>query len=142
MEQRLSFITLGVADLARSLAFYEALGWKPSKYGLGEGVVFFQVGGMVLALFPREDLAKDAGVENTPASGFGGFSISYNTRARGEVDAVLAEVKSAGGRIVKPARDVFWGGYCGYFADPDGHLWEVVFNPKAEIAPDGAVRIP
>jgi hypothetical protein len=143
MDQRVSFITLGVADLARAQAFYEALGWRASKYGAGEGVTFFAIaGGLVLALYSRADLARDAGLAEPGPPGFSGVSLSYNTRTREEVDAVLAEAARLGGRVLKPAATVFWGGYVGYFADPDGHLWEAAFNPKAVVADDGTVRIP
>ena len=141
MEQRISFITLGVADLSRSRAFYEAMGWVAARSGEGLGVVFFQAGGMVLALFPHEELAHDAGVENTPASTFRGVSIAHNTRTEAEADAVMAQAVTAGGRATKPMGKVFWGGYSGYFADPDGHLWEVCFNPFARLADDGALYI-
>ena len=140
MEQRVSIVTLGVADLARSRAFYERIGWRPAA-NQAEGIVFFQAGGMALALYPREELAKDA---NVPAegSGFRGTTLAYNARSRAEVDAVLAEAKTAGARIVKPAQDAFWGGYSGYFADLDGFLWEVAWNPFFPIAADGSIQIP
>lgn len=141
MEQRLSFITLGVADLARAQAFYEVLGWKHSPYGEGKGIVFFQAGGMVIGLFPREELAADAGVP-AEGGGFSGITLSYNTRSEAEADAILTDVEAAGGKIIKPAHRVFWGGYSGYFADPDGHLWEVCFNPQVTVAADGTVRLP
>jgi len=140
MDQRLSFITLGVSDLERSRAFYQRLGWTPARMGEGLGVVFFQLGGIVLGLWTRPDLAEDAGVADTPP-GFSGVSISYNARSREEADAVMAEAVAAGAVRTKPLHDVFWGGYAGYFADPDGHLWEVVFNPKAAIGEDGAITI-
>ena len=143
MDQRISFITLGVSDLARSQAFYEALGWKPSKYGAGEGVTFFAIaGGMVLALYLRADLARDAGIPDTGAPAFSGVSLSYNTRTKDEVDAVMADAERVGGQITAPAKTVFWGGYVGYFTDPDGHLWEACWNPKAVLMDDGTVRIP
>src|SRR3954469_21635202 len=116
MEQRVSFITLGVADLARARAFYEALGWAAAKSGEGMGIVFFQCGGMVLALFPREELAKDAGAANTPVGGFEGIAIAHNTRSEAEADAVMAQALAAGARLSKPMAKVFWGGYSGYFA--------------------------
>src|SRR5579863_7894483 len=117
MEQRVSLITLGVADLTRSREFYERLGWRRAM-AQAEGVVFFQAGGMALALYPREELARDANVPSA-GNGFRGITLAYNTRTRGEVDSVLSEAQAAGGRLVKPAKDAFWGGYSGYFADPD-----------------------
>lgn len=140
MEQRISLVTLGVADLERSRAFYERLGWKPSGAS-SEGVVFFQAGGMALALYPRTDLAKDARVP-ADGEGFAGFSLAYNTRSRENVNAVLAEAKAAGAKILKPAEEAFWGGYSGYFADPDGFAWEVAWNPGFAIAEDGSLRLP
>jgi hypothetical protein len=105
------------------------------------GVAFFQAGGMVVSLFPRVDLAKDSGVP-AEGHGFGGIVLAHNTRERHEVDLVLAEAEEAGGRIVTPAREAFWGGYSGCFADLDGHLWEVAWNPAFAIGPDGAIALP
>jgi uncharacterized protein len=140
MEQRLSLVTLGVTDLARARRFYEeGLGWQRANQH--DEVVFYQAGGMVLALWGRDALAKDAQV-GSDGSGFRGIALAYNTRERAEVDAVLAEAEAAGGRIVKAAHDAFWGGYSGYFADPDGHLWEVAWNPDWEVAADGSIRLP
>jgi catechol 2,3-dioxygenase-like lactoylglutathione lyase family enzyme len=138
MEQRLSLVTLGVADLDRARRFYETLGWRRSNKEAE--VVFFQAGGMVLALWSRDSLAEDARVP-AAGSGFRGIALAYNTRSRAEVDAVLAEAKAAGGQILKPAEDAFWGGYTGYFADPDGHLWEVAWNPDWTITEDGGTRL-
>lgn len=140
MEQRVSLITLGVADLARSRAFYERLGWRRSM-AQAEGVVFFQTGGMGLALFPRSELAEDAQLALT-GSGFSGIALAYKTRTREEVDAVLAEAQAAGARLLKPAADASWGGYSGYFADPDGFPWEVARNPSLRMNADGSIRIP
>ena len=140
MEQRLSIVTMGVSDLARSREFYERLGWRRSMAKV-EGIVFFQTGGMALALFPRDELTKDANVA-AQSQGFQGFSLAYNTRSREEVDAVLAEAKAAGAAILKPAQEAFWGGYSGYFADPDGFLWEVAWNPFFAISEEGAIRLP
>lgn len=140
MEQRISLITLGVADLARSQAFYERLGWKRSMRE-AEGVAFFQAAGMVLSLYPRKELAKDAGV-SAEGDGFRGIALAYNTRTRDDVNRVLAEAEAAGARIVKPAEEAFWGGYSGYFADLDGFLWEVAWNPSFPIAEDGSIQIP
>lgn len=140
MEQRISIITLGVADLARSREFYERLGWRKSASD-SDAIVFFQAGGMALALYPRHELAKDA---NIPADGhgFSGMTLAYNARNREDVDSVLAEAAAAGARLMKPAADAFWGGYSGYFSDPDGFLWEVAWNPFFAIAEDGALQLP
>jgi uncharacterized protein len=141
MEQRVSIITLGVADLDRSRAFYERLGWKRSM-AQSEGVAFFQAGGMALALYPRAELAKDANVVDGTAANFSGFTLAYNARSREEVDAVLAEAVAAGATLLKPAKHAFWGGYSGYFADPDGFAWEVAWNPHFALAADGSLRLP
>jgi catechol 2,3-dioxygenase-like lactoylglutathione lyase family enzyme len=139
LEQRLSLVTLGVADLDRSRRFYEeGLGWKRGNDGAD--VAFYQVPGGVFALWSRASLAADAGVADSGAA-FSGVALAYNARSRGEVDAVLAEAGGAGAEIVKPAHDTFWGGYSGYFADLDGHLWEVAHNPFWTIAEDGSVRL-
>ncbi|WP_127090463.1 VOC family protein [Aquabacter cavernae] len=125
---RLTLVTLGVGDLARAIAFYDGLGLvrRARKY---DGVAFFEVGGAVLSLFPRADLAADAGVADTPPSAFSGVALACNLTSPQEVDALLTRAAATGGRLVKAAQAVFWGGYSGYFADPDGHLWEVAFNP-------------
>lgn len=140
MEQRISIITLGVADLSRSIAFYERLGWRRSMQET-EGIAFFRAGSMAFALYPRRELAKDADV-SPDGQGFTGFSLAYNARTRDEVDSVLAEAQAAGAKLQKPAREAFWGGYSGYFADPDGYLWEVAWNPSFTISPDGAIHLP
>ena len=140
MEQRISLITLGVADLPRSIAFYEALGWRRSVEQ-AEGVAFFQVGGAAFGLYPRNALARDAGVP-PEGSGFKGVALAYNTRTRDEVDDVLAEAAAAGGTLVKPAEEAFWGGYSGYFADPDGFLWEVAWNPGFRLDEEGNLHLP
>jgi uncharacterized protein len=139
MEQRLSVVTLGVSDLERARRFYEeGLGWQRST--ADKDIIFFQINGAVLALFPRHHLAADAQVPSE-GSGFRGVTLAYCTRTREEVDAVLAEAGKAGGRILKPAQDVFWGGYSGYFADPDGHLWEVAWNPHWTLSERGDVLL-
>ena len=140
MEQRVSIITLGVADLKRSREFYERFGWQRSM-AKAEGIVFFQAGGMALALFPRDELAKDANVA-ADGNGFNGITLAYNARNREEVDSVLAQAQGAGAKILKLAQDAFWGGYSGYFADPDGFLWEVAWNPFFPISEDGAIHLP
>lgn len=140
MEQRLSVVTLGVADLERSRRFYEdGLGWK--RGNRHAEVVFFQVNGSVLALFSRQALAADARLAPT-GSGFGGVALGYCSRSRDEVDTVLAQAAAAGGHVLKPGQDAFWGGYSGYFADPDGHVWEVAWNPEWPLTPDGDVQLP
>ena len=129
MEPRVSFITLGVRDLERATRFYKdvlGLPQLPSPPGV---VSFFEMGRTWLALFPREDLAADAGVA-AEGSGFPGFALAHNVRSEAEVDQLLAEAAAGGGRIVKPGGPTGWGGYAGYFADPDGFLWEVAWNAK------------
>jgi uncharacterized protein len=140
VEQRISMVTLGVADLERSREFYERLGWRRSMEK-AEGVVFFQAGGTALALYPRIELAKDANIA-AEGYGFAGIAMAFNARSREEVDAVLSEAEAAGAKILKPAQAAFWGGYSGYFADPDGFPWEVAWNPSFPIAEDGSIRLP
>lgn len=143
MEQRLSLITLGVADLARSRRFYEeGLGWKPSGAGDNVSVTFYQLGGIALALFGRTALAEDAHLEDSGAGTFGGIALAHNVRTREEVDQVLTRAKNAGARILRPAGDAVWGGYMGYFADPDGHPWEVAWNPDFPLGADGSLHLP
>ncbi|TME46056.1 MAG: VOC family protein [Chloroflexi bacterium] len=139
MDQRVSLITLGVADLARARAFYERLGWK-SNSKPEEGVVFFQAGGLVLGLWGRGELAADSGVQDS--GGWGGVALAYNVSSPDEVDAVLAEAKAAGGTIPRAGGKTFWGGYTGIFIDPDGHPWEVAHNPFWTIKGDGSIRLP
>ncbi|MFB1296679.1 VOC family protein [Mycobacterium sp. pW049] len=138
MEQRISLITLGVDDLARARRFYEeGLGWVPKA--TPDGVVFYQLAGIALALFGRADLAEDA---HHPVDGkFSGITIAINQRSEADVDAVLAQAEAGGATILKPAEKVFWGGYSGYFADPDGHVWEVALNPEWTINDDGTLTI-
>lgn len=140
MEQRVSLVTLGVRDLSRARAFYGRLGWRESQPSSDE-VAFFQCGGMVLALWSLGDLLEDARVAQ-PGRGFANISLALNVRNKAEVDATLAEAEQAGARILKPAGDVFWGGYTGYFADPEGFVWEVAWNPGFEILPDGSIKLP
>ena len=135
-------ITLGARDLARSRRFYEALGWQARPEGNGK-IVFFQLLGVVLGLYPRAALAEDAELpDEAPNAKFGGIAIAYNARDKAEVDRVLKEAVAAGAKLLKPAQDVFWGGYSGYFADPDGYPWEVAFNPHWPLQPDGSLRLP
>ena len=140
IEPRISLITLGVADIARSRRFYEALGWKASNPS-NDNVAFFQLGGLILSLYGQDALARDAQLP-AAADGFGGISLAYNGRTKAEVDAAMALAASIGAKILQPAHDVFWGGYIGYFADPDGHVWEVAWNPDFPIAEDGTIRLP
>ncbi|HZG36001.1 MAG TPA: VOC family protein [Gaiellaceae bacterium] len=138
MEQRVSLLTLGVANLERSRTFYEALGWTSDSEPGGD-VVFFQAGGMVVALWSRAELAADSGVEDT--GGWGGITLAHNVRSPEEVDAVLAEARRAGASIARDGAATFWGGYSGVFLDPDGHPWEVAHNPGWPLAGDGSVRL-
>ena len=138
MEQRLSLVTLGVRDLARARAFYEALGWTTGAEP-GDDVVFFQTGGMIVALWGREQLAEDSGVEDS--GGWGGVTLAYNTRSPAEVDAAIEEARAAGATIVREPAETFWGGYSGVFLDPDGHPWEVAHNPHWTVAADGTTRL-
>jgi uncharacterized protein len=137
MEQRLSLVTLGVADLARAKAFYAALGWRGQEV---EETIFFQAGGMAIVLWARAKLAADAGVE--AGEGFGGVALAHNVRSRGEVDEILTAAHAAGATITRPAAETFYGGYAGWFADPDGHLWEVAHNPGFTLEADGSLLLP
>ena len=139
VEQRLSLVTLGVRDLARARAFYEALGWTTGA-GPEDDVVFFQAGGMILGLWGRDQLAEDSGVED--AGGWGGVTLAHNVRSPDDVDAVLDEAKAAGATLARPGAQTFWGGYSGVFVDPDGHPWEVAHNPHWTLAADGSVELP
>lgn len=127
MRQKITMITLGVADIQRSRSFYEGLGWTASPKSM-EDLILFDLGGMLVALYPRHELAADMGVP-AEGQGFTGITLSQNTFNKAEVDAVLADAARLGGRVVKPAQEVFWGGYSGYFSDPDGHMVEVAYNP-------------
>jgi predicted lactoylglutathione lyase len=138
MDQRLSLITLGVSDLSRARAFYEALGWHTNA-GPDDDVVFFQANRMVVALWSRERLAEDSAVADN--GGWGGITLAYNTRSPAEVDAVIEEARRAGGAITREPGETSWGGYSGVFCDPDGHPWEVAHNPRWEIGEDGGVTI-
>lgn len=135
MEQRLSAVTVGVGDLARARRFYEeGLGWKPGST-TGE-IVFYQLNGLVLILWGRASLAEDGGVSNTPA-GFSGLALAHNVASEAEADALLARAEAAGATITRPAHRADWGGYSGYFTDPEGHLWEVAYNPHWVITAEG-----
>lgn len=140
MNQKIHILTLGVADLEKALAFYETgLHWQRSKASQGD-IVFFNMGGIVLALYPREKLAEDVTI-SPEGSGFSGITIAYNTQSEAEVDEILKKVADLGAEIVKPAEKVFWGGYSGYFRDLDGHLFEVAYNPFANFDEQGNLDI-
>ncbi len=140
MEPRLSFVTLGVSEVARARKFYEALGFEASSAS-NENVTFFNAGGVALALFGRASLAEDAHVADSKPA-FSGIALAHNVGSEEAVQAVLAEAEAAGAKILKPAQRVFWGGYSGYFADPDGHLWEVAYNPFFPLDDAGHVTLP
>jgi len=137
MDQRISLITLGVRDVDRARAFYEALGWQGTSPD-GE-VVFFQAGGMIVALWGRELLAEDSVMED--AGGWGGVTLAYNTRSPEEVDQALADAEAAGARIARRGASTPWGGYSGVFVDPEGHPWEVAHNPGWRLTADGSVHL-
>jgi catechol 2,3-dioxygenase-like lactoylglutathione lyase family enzyme len=139
MEQRVSLVTLGVSDLPRARAFYEALGWR-TRAAPGDDVVFFQAGGMVVALWDRGLLAHDSGVQDR--GGWGGITLAHNVGSPAQVDAVLAQARAAGAAIPREGAATFWGGYSGIFIDPDGHPWEVAHNPHWELGEDGSVTLP
>jgi predicted lactoylglutathione lyase len=140
VEQRVSLISLGVEDLARSKAFYGALGWAGQEV---EETVFFQAGGSAVVLWGRDKLADDAAVDPpSQRAGFGGMALAQNVRSREEVDEIIAAAERAGGRITRLPRPTSYGGYAGYFADPDGHLWEIAHNPGFTLADDGTLTLP
>jgi hypothetical protein len=138
MDQRLSVVTLGVRDLARARAFYEALGWKTGA-GPDDDVVFFQAGGLIVGLWSRESLAEDSAVEDT--GGWGGITLAHNVASPEDVDTVIAEAEAAGATIGRPGAATVWGGYSGVFIDPDGHPWEVAHNPHWTLGKDGSVEL-
>jgi catechol 2,3-dioxygenase-like lactoylglutathione lyase family enzyme len=138
VRQRASLITLGVADIERARSFYEALGWTTAAEP-GADVVFFQAGGMVLALWGRKELAADSGVED--GGGWGGITLAHNVDSPSEVDRVLEEARAAGARMTREGATTFWGGYSGAFVDPDGHAWEVAHNPHWTLAADGSISL-
>lgn len=140
MKQHLHIVTLGVKDLEESRKFYtETLGWKPSTAS-NDAITFIQAGGVVLALFPRDELAKDALV-SAEGDGFSGFTLAHNVNSEKEVDEVIADLKSKGVTITKEPQKMFWGGYSSYFADPDGFLWEVAYNPFFPFDENGSLKL-
>jgi catechol 2,3-dioxygenase-like lactoylglutathione lyase family enzyme len=138
MDQRLSLVTLGVRDLARARSFYEAMGWRTGA-APDEDVVFFQAGGIIVALWDRAALAEDSTVEDS--GGWGGVTLAYNVSSSGEVDAVIDEARNAGATIGREPAKTFWGGYSGVFVDPEGHPWEIAHNPHWTVGPDGSTRL-
>jgi predicted lactoylglutathione lyase len=139
MEQRLSLVTLGVADLARARTFYERLGWQGQEV---EETVFFQAGGMAVVLWGRDELAADAGLTDDGRGGFGGIVLAQNVRSAAEVDQLAAAAEAAGATVTRPAADTFYGGYAACFTDLDGHAWEIAWNPGFQLADDGSLTIP
>jgi len=142
LPARVSLATLGVDDVARSTAFYQALGWPLSVASVPGEVSFFDTAGALLALYGRDALARDAGLERAPTGAFVGTSLAINLEGRAEVDHAFERVRAAGGEIVKPPEATDWGGYSGYFRDPDGHVWEVAHNPAWPIGSDGRPTLP
>ena len=140
MQPRITLITLGVANIAEAGAFYERLGFVASSASQ-DGVAFFDAGGVVLGLFGREAPAHDANIEDSNPA-FSGVALAHNCASEEAVDRALADAERAGAKILKPAQKVFWGGYSGYFADPDGHIWEVAFNPFWPLDDSGKVILP
>ncbi|MGI8525204.1 MAG: VOC family protein [Pseudolabrys sp.] len=141
-EGNLSLVTLGVTNLPRSISFYESLGFRRKAKDL-VGVGFFQAGACAISVFPSEELAKDANVAfESMAESFRGVALAWNCRSKSDVNKVIERAKSAGAVVRKPAQDAFWGGYSGYFADLDGHLWEVAFNPEFPLTEDGRLLVP
>jgi predicted lactoylglutathione lyase len=139
VEQRISIVTLGVADIARARAFYEQLGWRGQEV---EETVFFQAGGIALVLWGRDKLALDSGLQPGPPAGFSGVVLAHNVRSQREVDEIIAAAQAAGATITSPPSTTFYGGYAGTFADPDGHAWEIAHNPGFQLAEDGSLTIP
>ncbi len=138
MEQRISLITLGVSDIERAAAFYEALGWQ--RVDSPDGVIAFDLIGQTLGLYPKADLARDMGLAEGDVGGFSGITLAHNVPAREDVAPLVARAESAGAKIIKPPHDVFWGGHIAYFADPDGHVWEIAHNPFSALGPNGEFR--
>jgi catechol 2,3-dioxygenase-like lactoylglutathione lyase family enzyme len=141
LPQRVTLVTLGVADVAASRRFYEGLGFRAADFD-SEGVAFFDMNGVIFAVFGREDLAEDAGVSVEKGDAFSRMSIAINLESEAAVDAAMAFAASKGGRVTQPARKVFWGGYAGYFADPDGYLWEIAYNPFWPLDANGRPQLP
>ena len=144
MEPRISVITLGVSDFNRAWQFYKDLG-LPTQMTPDSGIVVFTTTGTRLSLYPRDKLAEDVGldqVDTKAPNAFSGITLAHTVREKSHVDQILAKAASIGGKVVKPAQDVFWGGYSGYFADPDGHLWEINYSEMFQFEEDGSLKFP
>jgi uncharacterized protein len=142
MEPRVTLVTLGVDDLPRAVAFYrDVVGWEPASV-VDDDVAFFDLDGFILALWQNTSLAADLGARDRSRGGFEGVALAYNARSHDEVDAIFTSLNERGARIVKPPVETDWGGYSGYFADPDGHHWEVAWNPFWPIRDDGRIAFP
>jgi uncharacterized glyoxalase superfamily protein PhnB len=139
MQQRVSLITLGVDDLGRARRFYEALGWRGQEV---EETVFFQAAGQAVVLWGRAKLAADAGIRDEGSDGFGGVALAQNVRSRDEVDEIVSAAAAAGAQVTRPPAETFYGGYAGYFRDPDGHVWEVAYNPGFALDDAGNLTLP
>jgi hypothetical protein len=139
VEQRISLVTLGVADIGRAKAFYERLGWRGQEV---EETVFFQAGGLALVLWGRDKLARDCGLEESGPGGFGGLALAHNVRSEAEVDETIAAAQRAGATVTRPPAETFYGGYAGVFLDLDGHAWEIAYNPGFRLGDDGALTVP
>jgi predicted lactoylglutathione lyase len=139
MEQRISLVTLGVSDVSRASEFYERLGWHGQEV---EETVFFQTGGIGVVLWQQDKLAEDVALERLPGAGFRGIALAHNVRMRDDVDAVIAAAEAAGGTVTRAPAETFYGGYAGYFTDPDGHAWEIAYNPGFPLSDDGSLTIP
>lgn len=142
LHAHVSLVTLGVADVARAAQFYEQLGFKRKMRAAGDGVAFFEAGALALSLYGKDALASDAGLDSEEMAGFRSLSLAWNCEDEGTVDAVLALAVKSGGVLLKAGHRMFWGGYVGFFRDPDGHLWEVAHNPQFPLSPDGRVTLP
>jgi catechol 2,3-dioxygenase-like lactoylglutathione lyase family enzyme len=140
VERRMSLVTLGVADLKRAIGFYrDVVGWEPTT--LADDVVFFDLGGMILGLWPHRELAADEGMAGAEPGAYHGFSIAYNARSHEEVDAIFRRLEEGGARIARPPVETDWGGYSRYFADPDNHFWEIAWNPFWSVGADGRISL-
>jgi predicted lactoylglutathione lyase len=139
VEQRISLVTLGVTDLGAAKAFYETLGWRGQEV---QETVFFQAGGMAVVLWGRDKLARDCGLQDSSSAGFGGVALAHNVRSEAEVDCTIAAAQAAGATVTRSPAETFYGGYAGVFVDPDGHAWEIAYNPGFHLGEDGALTIP